>query len=347
MILWRVKHRKFPALFPHPRPLCCENLTCSNRNATVTVTASAVLDATPLPTPPGPLPAAPTGTFLMPAHALSGQSNDCVNSTGYQDAWQCFAAGAYEYTVGVQGNANTLSLQSFQLDGTFIYGAQSPVLHKTNYTMKLMQDKTNLSLGPALFFFTDFDKLVIIPEGTFPPIDPVKRSVNGGELLRRTTPPNYREVAQPGDKPYFCWWNTTFLEAFIYVNQNISTPLDPSPTPTNGSIEDPQSTSGADETEHRVPPDPDSSKQAKIYPWLVKVEEKRFVQHGPAPYCNQMLVMDDGTVTGPLNSEEDVILIEEIDTDRAPGVVEPYPQTAKRDDTITEIQNCYCQWFNS
>jgi hypothetical protein len=211
--------------------------------------------------------------------------------------------------------------------------------------MKLMQDKTNMSLGPALFFFTDFDKVIIIAEEDFPAIAPEKRSVREAEVLQRgLNPTNPPTVAQPGHRPWFCWWNVTFLEAFIYVNQTRTGYLN-LPSPTIGAIEDPETTSGADE--FPVPPDP-GSKADMLYPWLVKIEEKRFVQHGPAPYCEQMQLMDDGTIAGPL--EGGPVLIEELDVSRAPGVVEAFPQILKREDEEEpgpEVENCFCQWFNS
>jgi hypothetical protein len=279
----------------------------------------------------------------MPAHALSGQSNRCVNDTDYSHAWKCFTQGHFQYTIGMQGNAITLSLESFRLKSSFIYGGQKPVLHKTNHTMKLMQDKTNMSLGPAWFFFTDFDKLIIIAEENFPTINPAKRSVQEAEVFRRGLNPAVPGIAGPGHKPWFCWWNVTFLEAFVYINQTRPGYLNLEPSPTNGAIEDPETTSGVEET--LDPPDA-GLKDDMLYPYLVKIEEKRFVRHGPAPYCEQMQLMDDGTIAGPLDVP---VVLEEMDTSSAPGVVDAFPQVFKREDeeAEAEVEHCFCQWFNS
>jgi len=62
---------------------------------------------------------------------------------------------------------------------------------------------------------------VIIPDSKFPSTDS-KRSIDIAylaDIMRRSPTLSLNVASRPGDKPWFCWWNSTFLEFFLYMNE--------------------------------------------------------------------------------------------------------------------------------
>ncbi|OAX84571.1 hypothetical protein ACJ72_01049 [Emergomyces africanus] len=305
----------------------------------VTVTATTMLDAAHLTTTPSLLPI-PTGQFHIPATSLHRSSNSCVNDIDLSKSWQCMQKGSFSCELSENSDGSkSLELQPYKRDGNFIYGAQAPTLEETDFDLKLMLDKTEPKLGPALFFFTPFDKLVIIHESNFHHVSP-GQATNGPEIRRRAE--NALPIpSKPGDRPYFCWWNSTYLELFIYVNQPISESStitgsgDPTTTPTSTTFTTSASSPTLDlrdlKKDRAALPGP----LPREYPRRIKLEEKRSSTDGIPPYCEQMQVMDDGTISGPLGSR---IPVDEAETTLSSKRSE-YPANDSAND------ECFCQWI--
>jgi hypothetical protein len=141
-----------------------------------------------------------------------------------------------------------------------------------------------MALGPALTFFTLFDKLVIVPQGTFSSNDASKRSVSERDVMAESF--HRKQAVQAGDRPWFCWWNGTMMEFFLYTNQTSKHARQSSTT-----------SSAATET----PPQNGKRGLASLdslsdYPRRIKIEEKRNHPGSRAPYCQQMQVLDDGSI---------------------------------------------------
>lgn len=81
-----------------------------------------------------------------------------------------------------------------------------------------MKDKDSPSLGPALFFWDYYDKIVIVPENSFSSHS--KRHLSESEIFERGMDWAEGSVAVAGAKPWFCVWNATVIEVFIYMQQN-------------------------------------------------------------------------------------------------------------------------------
>jgi hypothetical protein len=93
--------------------------------------------------------------------------------------------------------------------------------------LNLVIDSQDPSSGPAWFFEMTYDKVVILPPNTFPPSANSKRREEERHNDRDQGQPvggftGRKNVLQPGDKPWFCYWNGTLLETFIYVSTSIS-----------------------------------------------------------------------------------------------------------------------------
>ncbi|KAE8145042.1 hypothetical protein BDV25DRAFT_145031 [Aspergillus avenaceus] len=250
----------------------------------VTITQNPRMDATPISTIPSNLPAAPTGDFVIPA-APKNISKFCIVEQDYTPSWNCMRRGEIPISVTGTESSRNISFPKNKLSSSFTYGAQPPYFSDSAQSLTVMMDSNDLSLGPALTFFSLFDKLVILPQDTFSSSSVSKRSVNEDEVLANS----YRrlQVARAGDKPWFCWWNSTVMEFFMYLNQ--STKVD-NYGPTTTTLFATQTTGTASVATATSTSIPD-------YPLRIKMEEKRDYSGAQNPYCQQMQVLRDGSVS--------------------------------------------------
>ena len=287
----------------------------------VTVTATPQLDATPITAVPPQLSSLPTGNYIIPASSKN-QSKFCVADTDYRSSWGCVNKGNMAINVQeIDTLHGAISFQSEPDSASFTYGAQAPYLPAPTQSMEMVHDTNDIGLGPALFFMTSFDKLVVVPQDAFPSSTVSKRYVAGNEILPKAAS-RRREVAKAGDKPWFCWWNSTVLEFFLYVNETTNESLYGSTT-----LNDPTSTSGTIQT---TLPD---------YPRRIKIEERRDYPEIKSPYCQQMSVLSNGSV---VTASPSTLNIREVD---------PTPTTTQTGDAVAtptytavaQYQSaCYC-----
>ncbi|KAI1777101.1 hypothetical protein F4818DRAFT_457064 [Hypoxylon cercidicola] len=202
-------------------------------------------DTQPLETLPSNLPSLQTGTFAMPL-MNNRISNTCFSDSTLAQAWTCNLVFSQlsmtvekldgqpnisDYSFGFSNN-ETFTLENH----VYSYGVQPPDL--SNMTLKLVSDLYEPSRGPAWNFEVIYDKIVIIPEQfltpsfSTPSIQNDRRMLFGGDDFKR------KGIAQPGEKPWVCYWNDTILEVFIYAGQNnsFSRPIDPRPTTSTTTL---------------------------------------------------------------------------------------------------------------
>lgn len=198
------------------------------------------------------------------------------------------------------------------------YGAQPPVLNEP-YDLVVMLDRADMNRGPAFFFQQYYDKLVIVPERRIGS-GASKRSARDGPELEERGGWYHGDVAQAGDRPWFCFWNNTLLEGFIYVTQNSSSnclnssstsvtstsfptstmPLSSSPMNPWPPVPTMSAAAGKREIPSSVPPP---------YPKVVKIEERRQAEHAVEPYCQQMQVLYDGSVGQVTTPSGDLVIV--------------------------------------
>jgi hypothetical protein len=117
-------------------------------------------------------------------------------------------------------NQYHIELLTAPLRTPFVYGAQNPYTGIQVFPLIPVQVGGNLSLGSAQYTSITYDKLVILPSAMISTTGSRKAkrlSENHLILSRQTT------STQAGDQPWFCWFNSTILEIFIYSNQSIAT----------------------------------------------------------------------------------------------------------------------------
>jgi len=274
----------------------------------VIMTMTTTFDATPFTTLPDGIPMLPTGTFQVPITTPSIAPASCLTDPLENSAWSCAIPPALPYRMTVQPLPNSDAISNSEISlgyGHNIkflpYGAQPPIL-KDNKVLRLVTDSDYPERGPAWFFQTTYDKLVILPEAQLTPI--AKRGGTQYWGNRASDFMGRKGVAAAGDKPWLCYWNGTLLEAFIYVNQS-SNAADLSPASTSSS----QFTEGSATTTNSagVPTsdtqsnDYSSSRPTQdpqllpCYPKVFKLEERRVaISERIRPYCIQNIVSDDG-----------------------------------------------------
>jgi hypothetical protein len=183
-------------------------------------------DATSLTATPTGLPSLPTGTYVLPISAPSTVQQGCLVNSAQSNAWSCNIPMTF-YTIsvsslpgadGIQNNEVNLGMDNNSSPGWYAYGSQPPLL-PTSQGLSLVSDTQELSRGPAWFFQLPYDKLVVLPENAFAATSS-KRDNNNNNRDSDHSPSSFsrKNVAQPGDKPWFCYWNNTLLEVFLYVS---------------------------------------------------------------------------------------------------------------------------------
>ncbi|CAG8002007.1 unnamed protein product [Penicillium salamii] len=249
----------------------------------VTVTASAQMDASMISTPTN-IKSIPTGSYMLPASYQNG-SGLCVDESDYGKPWKCQQTPSeFEIFVGESRGHHSIVFDYGGPTPTFTYGAQAPYWSTSpTQALSMAVDTTDLGMGPALFFISAFDKLVIVPENDLSTSSITKRNWVEDGWAQAEAYKNFKQTASVGDKPWFCWWNNTMMEFFMYVNQSTSASAS-----TTASVDSNMAASTAGVQSN--------SKRGSIgnYPRRIKMEERRDDPRRETPYCQQMQIRNDG-----------------------------------------------------
>ena len=169
------------------------------------------------------------------------------------------------------------------------YGAQPPQL--SGFTeLLLMRDKSAFYKGPAYTFQQKVDKIVVVKAEDLPgAILKSKRAFepslkrffdsasgrrgSGSFFKRQQSDWTQGEFAQPGEKPWYCFWNGTVLTGFLYLEQYQT---------GFHSVK-----RRGDSSEGQIP------SKMPFYPKPIKIEEGRDSQNPIEPYCRQFQVLDN------------------------------------------------------
>ncbi|KAI9688012.1 MAG: hypothetical protein M1820_010338 [Bogoriella megaspora] len=183
-------------------------------------------DATPVPTPAG-LPVLPSGTYGLPLGFPRSLDQSCITDPDQQSAWTCQIPGAPKSApVNLvvnppDGHGGPATAAVVNPEGPIKqYGSQPPQFGPLG--LELVRDlnsNDDKAYGLAYYFQSTYDKLVVVDEDAF--------NSSGGAWKRDggfSMPPSWghRNQIEPGSKPWFCWWNQTSVELFIYDQRNVS-----------------------------------------------------------------------------------------------------------------------------
>ncbi|OAP59362.1 hypothetical protein AYL99_06660 [Fonsecaea erecta] len=347
------------------------------RQAEVAATTTVWLDADPAQTGPS-TPSCPTGHYTIPLNQTE-EINSCVIDDEYSHTWECLDVALLGINVFANGPNYSVVFDDYSVrPQLFRYGPQPPDFNGTSFAMQPYKDKEDDQLGVALFFSVLFDKLIIVPADQLSPDSgPMKRSVSFPELAGRGMPywgANYLSI---GDKPWYCFWNSSVSEFWVFLDQNMndayetysssSTITSASSQPTNAG---PYSmthapaygtgpTTSNPSTTTPYPSDPTDAdywagtkvkRQATIgspdFPKLVKMVEKRKPDDNVQPYCQQMQVLNNWQIM-PI---PDVPTICVDESDYGTPTSGPDKRRVMRrgnPNTVEQLgSNCICEWFS-
>lgn len=125
-------------------------------------------------------------------------------------------------------------------NNSIAYGSQLSMMNTTLSSFITVQDNDDPDNGPAFYFQQFYDKVVVVPENMFTVPDGSSKKKGRRQAFVNPDfqlPSEWTQKKQltfPGQKPWFCVWNGTFLEGFIYVQENASS-SSASATATNGT----------------------------------------------------------------------------------------------------------------
>ncbi|KAG9248733.1 hypothetical protein BJ878DRAFT_309636 [Calycina marina] len=301
---------------------------------TTTAVVTSTLDAVPFQTLPTGSLAIPTGAYILPISVPAVAPAGCVADTSQSVAWGCQVQAFLDYEVTINSLPDNSPLSNNEIDLTFNrqgsnipYGSQPPVL-KTPQVMRLANDSQNPERGPAWFFQTFYDKVVVLPESALTATTLTERDLMHAnhqmrDIESRGSGPSSvfgrKSTIQSGEKPWFCYWNSTLLEAFIYIKQSsqaaTQASADSYPTAATSERRSHASattvsttvTSGTTTYISSMPTQSGSFEDTQDilprYPKQVKLEERRVPQTSTvAPYCVQFITNSDGSYEPILNA---------------------------------------------
>lgn len=320
-----IAHKHIEQATGYSQPEAAHTVTASASSAAPTATVTATVmpsppDAVPIASTPANLPPLPTGTFALSLDNSVSNTNSCLTDRSQSCAWDCATGANLSMVVSMAGpNAPVVSLSyATPSDGLIRYGSQPPQLNQPA-NLVLMKDKYDSNKGPAYVFQQQYTKVVIVHEGDIPgSISGSKRSLlnrwfydkgfeNHGSLIGRQEDDEWMSdsIARPVDRPWFCYWNNTILEGFIFVTQDASASASASPSAAATSSQLPES-----RFKRQSPPGPPS------YPKSVKIEERRPLNPSPA-YCEQMQILNNnqpGPVVNPNTQKVNTVNLTETES---------------------------------
>ena len=190
------------------------------------------------------------------------------------------------------------------------YGAQPPQLSGP-VNLVLMKDKEEFNKGPAYLFMQQYNKTVIIHNSDLPRgLQGSKRSLVkrwiSGEIFERPAGIHRRDsstldsqwssnsVAEPADKPWYCFWPGTILEGFVFIQQDATQTTTASTASSGATAMTPAPAASVQVTKKRQTP-----ANLQPYPKVVKIEERRNFFNNIKPYCQQMQILNNNQ-PGPL-----------------------------------------------
>ena len=332
------------------------------------MTVTSLIDAEPLSATPSNLPTLPTGSYAVPLTNTSS-SRECLGNPAQQSAWACANGPSLNLEIISSGNnMPQINIQSgLQPDQVIHYGPQPPQLsHPAN--LMIMKDKNDRDKGPAYFFQQLYNKIVIL-EPAFGADNHKRwsiRDIEVAETRAKRGRGSQAQIIPPSDRPWYCFWNDTILEGFIYATQANDNAIQTSAILTSGSTSSDTSGFGASATSaspshtslaYYTPSAtsgqwPKRQATALPCPSQVKLEERR-TQLSPKPYCQQMHFVNgdpvpvDPPATQALDEDEPIQqnrLIYGGNSGQSRRTTAAFRKSVRDMDSTTGA--CQCQWTN-
>ncbi|KAI5286454.1 hypothetical protein KEM54_006775 [Ascosphaera aggregata] len=348
---------------------------------TVTTTLIDSLDASPVSNVPAGLPSLIPGSYLIHINEPK-QAASCLDKN-FDNAWQCCEDVTIPVSVGDDeySGDSTIGFDSPHITAKFNYGPQYPIFKQQDHNLTMGIELNRPDLGPGLYFETEMDKLVIIPASVFPPSDDSRRTLSYRDVFRRS-PDWVGQRSRAGDKPWFCWWNSTIFEVFIFLNETATTNTvfgtgtpaattstnipfmamattstllwSPTTMKTRRLVErgHDQFLQGGDDVSDQFLSQFRRTSLPSLFNYPIRMIErgrKDMTSPYSAPYCEQMQVMDNGELATLGNSMQLVNSptpsSRSLLRRRSSGII--YGRQSDDGSSRSSVNSdCYCEWFS-
>ena len=176
-----------------------------------------LIDATPVTSAPPNLPSLSPGQFTFPMAPAISVRSACLEKLEQKSCWACASGVPLALEVSTSdATATRVTLNSSYDNDRPKYGPFPPEMVGT-VPVQLVLDTDQPGRGPAYLFQQTINKTVVLHEDALnASTSPQKRDWDDLEALAELHP-RANTFAQPGEKPWFCFWNNTMLQGFIYV----------------------------------------------------------------------------------------------------------------------------------
>lgn len=187
----------------------------ASTTASVTVTETLLIDASAVSSPTA------TATVRAGLYSVSLQTNSsfaqCLTNNTQAAAWSCsLPVSQQQVNLTISPN-NYVTIFPTSSPTVLQYGAQIPILPPQK--LQLVTDLSAPNRGYAYHFQTTYTKLVIVP----PMMLNLAKRAPGTFDSWMVEDIVQRDTVQAGQQPWFCYWNGTMVEGFVYALYNATT----------------------------------------------------------------------------------------------------------------------------
>jgi len=213
-----------------------------------------MIDASTIAAPTN-APPLPTGHFSLPLGDPQETNQDCLANPSQLKAWACDVQPPplfIDTQIASDGCPSAQIYPPSPQASSIQYGPQPPIVSPF-LQLEFVVDLSDPQLGAALHFQDVYNKLVILDPSAlststkkrrqYPGPGPGPGPLPGGGIHHR------KNTVQAGDLPWFCFWNGTSIEGFIYVEQHITNSSNSATTSQTGNSS-PQSTSSTNNNQN-------------------------------------------------------------------------------------------------
>ncbi|KAJ9632361.1 hypothetical protein H2203_000766 [Taxawa tesnikishii (nom. ined.)] len=344
-----------------------------------TPTSTSYLDYSPIPSPSHL--SAPQGTYALNIGPPQETQASCLGDVSQAVAWSCNIPGPPSIAINVEcsgGNGGPVGASIFSTDDNFNISYGTQPLETSFGTLKPVQDLDDPRRGPAFYFNSFYDKLVVLPEDAFGPAH-IQRETDtfrtadllaGADVVKlcrqdsslgsatgttpaATTP--YMMSPASSTSPGATATSNVAMTAstMVVVAGSPATASTPPTQTTSSQYQNPwQSYAAAYAASHSGAYPSNSARDAdnywhslQGYPYVVKIEERR-IPNSPQPFCIKMQVLDDGSanfVADPSNGGQPIkIMLNETTSNY--GVSATTAVSRRNNDKRDASGGCHCQW---
>ena len=237
-------------------------------------TSTVWLDSNPTATGSG-TPPLPTGHYTVPLNNTQNVGQCIPPGSPLDITWGCMPQPDLGISIwdNDPNTPPTINFDDYSLvPRLFTYGPQPPDFNGSAFPLQPVTDKDHTELGVAMFFSHLFDKIIIcelaeislearanfsiVKEDDLQPPPSgqpsgQKRSIHAADILPHDDGSSYDYTDQylrVADKPWYCFWNSTVEEFWVYLERDLPQPgassssttatitTAPSTTSTSGSV---------------------------------------------------------------------------------------------------------------